>query len=105
MDTASRRIDSTLIQNNQGKLVRIIGKLDQYNGTTAVLNSNGSIPLELSTLLTELELSVNNNYEIIGRITDSLNITVFAITAISDNFNFDNYYNMVKIIDHVTELF
>lgn len=105
MDAISKRIDGTLLESNQGKLVRIIGKLEQYDGNSATLISNGNIILNLSAITTNINMEINNNYEVIGKVGDDLLITVYSILEISDNFNFDNYYKLCVYINKVPELY
>ena len=105
MDAISKRIDGTLLQDNQGKLVRIIGKLEQHDGNSAILISNGSIQLNLSAITSNINIEINNNYEIIGKVGDDLLITVYSILEISDNFNFDNYYKLCGYVSKVPELY
>ncbi|CAH6718863.1 putative replication factor A protein 3 [[Candida] jaroonii] len=103
MDTTDTRIDGTLLQSNQGKIVRIVGKLDTFDGNSGILQSNGNVALDLSNVDSNIE--VNKNFEIIGRVTEGLKVVVFSVTDISDNFNFDNYYKLCKFINQVPELF
>ncbi|WEJ93508.1 hypothetical protein PSN45_000973 [Yamadazyma tenuis] len=105
MDASSKRIDGTILQANQGKIVRIIGKLEQYDGTNGTLKSNGDVQLNLSSVTTDLDFEVNNNYEVIGKVGDDLSISVYSVLAISDNFKLDNYFQLVKFINKVPELF
>lgn len=105
MDATSKRIDGTLLQVNQGKVVRVIGKMEQYDESSAIIKSNGDINLNLSTLTTGLDIQVGSNYEVIGKIGDDLTITVYSILEISDNFKFENYYHMIQFVNKVPELY
>lgn len=105
MDSISKRIDGSSVPSNQGKLVRLIGKLEQHDGSQATLASNGQIKLNLMTLSTDIDLEVGKNYEVIGQVGDDQGIKVYAVSAINDGFNFDNYYKLCSYIEKVPELF
>lgn len=105
MEAINKRIDGTLLGSNQGNVVRIIGKVEQFDGTSAIFISNGNVQLNLSAITSSINIEVNNNYEIIGKINDDLLITVYSILDISDNFNFDNYYKLCTFANKVPELY
>lgn len=103
MDAANIRIDASLLQSHQGKLVRIIGKCESYDGSsnTATLNSNGSIPLSLQND----SLIVGKNYEIIGKNSTNNSVNVYSVIELSDNINLDIAQKLVSYVHKVPELF
>jgi replication factor A3 len=104
MDAANIRIDASLLLANQGKLVRIIGKCESYDGSsnTATLNSNGTIPLSLQND----SLVVGKNYEIIGKCSsNNLGVNVYSVIELSDNINLDVAQKLVSYVHKVPELF
>lgn len=105
MDATSKRIDGTLLKANENQVVRVIGKLEQYEGEYGTLTSNGDVKLNFGTWNAELDIKVNNFYEIIGRVNDNLTISVYSVIDINDGFNLENYYQLVKFSNKVPELF
>ena len=104
MDAANIRIDASLLLANQGKLVRIIGKCESYDGSsnTATLNSNGTIPLSLQND----SLVVGKNYENIGKCSsNNLGDNVYSVIELSDNINLDVAQKLVNYVHKVPELF
>lgn len=105
MDAASIRIDSTLLQQHQGRLVRIMGKCESYDpaSNNSTLLSNG--PITLISNAGE-PLVVNKNYEIIGKVgSNDLSVRVLSAIELSDNLNFDVAQKLVSYVHKVPELF
>ncbi|KAG7666090.1 uncharacterized protein J8A68_000346 [[Candida] subhashii] len=107
MEAANIRIDATLLQANQGKLVRIIGKCESFDrhSNIATLISNGPITLEIPM---EINMEITKNYEIIGKVSSNssnLNVHVFSVIELSDNLNLDVAQKLVQYVHKVPELF
>ncbi|CCG20756.1 hypothetical protein CORT_0A03680 [Candida orthopsilosis Co 90-125] len=118
MEATTKRIDATLLQQNQNNLVRIIGKCESYNATSqsAILISNGSIKLDLSSAAAQDSnngdgssvLQVNKNYEVIGKVSHNpsdLKVHVYSIVELTDNLNFKAVEKLVHYTYKVPELF
>lgn len=106
MDAANIRIDASLLPSHQGKLVRIIGKLESYNPSSqsGSLSSNGSIKLNLTQ--SDTALQVNKIYEIIGKVsTSDASVNVYSSVEFSDNTNLDVAAKLVQYTHKVPELF
>lgn len=105
MDAASVRIDATLLQEYQGRLVRIIGKCESFDPSSShgTILSNG--PITIISAPGEL-LSVSKNYEIIGKVgSNDLKVRVLSAIELSDNVNLDHAEKLVKYVHKVPELF
>lgn len=105
MDAASIRIDSTFLEQHQGRLVRIMGKCQSYDPSSnnSILISNGPVTLIFNP---GEELVVNKNYEIIGKVgTSDLSVRVLSAIELSDNLNFDTAQKLVSYVHKVPELF
>ncbi|CUM67594.1 uncharacterized protein PRCAT00005294001 [Priceomyces carsonii] len=105
MEVASVRIDSSLLNENQGKVVRIIGKCESYDpsSSTATFISGGPINLNLTT---GESLNVNSKYEVIGKVGASdQNVSVYSVIELSDNINLEVAEKLVKYVHKVPELF
>ncbi|KAG5421152.1 hypothetical protein I9W82_000242 [Candida metapsilosis] len=119
MEATTKRIDATLLQQNQNNLVRIIGKCESYDShsQSAILISNGSIKLDLSSSGIQQDsgsgssdgvLQVNKNYEIIGKVSHNasdLKVHVYSIVELTDNLNFKAVEKLVQYTYKVPELF
>merc|ERR1712080_82339 len=117
MEATTKRIDATLLQLNQNNLVRIIGKCESYdaNHQQAILISNGSIKLDLSSAAAASDgsngngtLQVNKNYEIIGKVSHNpsdLKVHVYSIVELTDNLNLKAAEKLVQYTYKVPELF
>lgn len=107
MDVTSIRIDSTLLETHQGKVVRIIGKLESYDPSSqqGTLTSNGQIQINLSQMLDE-PVTVNKIYEVVGKVsTSNLQVNVLSILELSDNTNLDVASKLAQYVRQVPELY
>ncbi|EGW32321.1 uncharacterized protein SPAPADRAFT_138892 [Spathaspora passalidarum NRRL Y-27907] len=98
------KVDSTLLASNQNKVVSLFGKCESYDqsSNTAIVISNGPVKLELP----EGEpITINKNYEIIGKATGDSSVRVFSVTELTDNFNLDLAHKLVHYTHKVPELF
>ncbi|ODV76914.1 replication factor A protein 3 [Suhomyces tanzawaensis NRRL Y-17324] len=105
MDATNIRVDSTLLESHQGKIVRVIGKCDSYDASsdTATLISTGAVHLNLQS---GEALEVNKNYEVIGKVSaTSTNVSVYTVTPLSDNLNLENAQKLVHYTHKVPELY
>ncbi|KAI5968761.1 hypothetical protein CANMA_002197 [Candida margitis] len=121
MEATTKRIDATLLQQNQNNLVRIIGKCESYDTSTqqAILISNGSVKLDLSSATQDGAgndgdnngdgaLQVNKNYEIIGKVSHNpsdLKVHVYSVVSLTDNLNLNAVEKLVQYTYKVPELF
>ncbi|KAI5963527.1 uncharacterized protein KGF55_002407 [Candida pseudojiufengensis] len=110
MDAPTKRINAPLLQANQNKLVRIIGKCEEYNPASqeATLISNGSITLDLSAVSSDHQdlLEVNKIYEVLGKVAnDTLKINVYSIIKFTDNTNLKAAEKLVELSARAPELF
>ena len=105
MEVASIRVDTSLLQESQGKLVRIIGKLESYDPSSSAATLIAGSPIQLQ--LTENDsLQVGKIYEVIGKVsTSNLTVNTYSVTQLSDNTNLDVAAKLVKYVHKVPELF
>lgn len=105
MDAASIRIDATLLQQYQGKLVRLMGKCESYDpsSNTATLSCNGTINLICNP---DESFVVDKNYEIIGKVgTNDTSVFILSAIELSDNLNMDVVKKLVEYVHKVPELY
>lgn len=105
MEACSVRVDAKLLKSYEGKLVRIIGKCESFNDKqkTGSLNSNGIINVNMTM---NEPLSVNKNYEIIGKVMpNNCTVSVYSYILLSDNIKFDICNNLVQYVHKVPELY
>lgn len=105
MDAANIRIDATLLQSHQGKLVRIIGKCESFDSNSSVgtLSSNG--PVNLTFTAGDI-LVPGKNYEIIGKVShNNLTVNVYSVVGLSDNVNLEVAQKLVQFVHKVPELY
>lgn len=105
MDAANIRIDATLLQSHQGKLVRIIGKCENFdsNSSAGTLSSNG--PVNLTFAGGDI-LVPGKNYEIIGKVSsNNVTVNVYSVIELSDNVNLEVAQKLVQFVHKVPELY
>lgn len=104
MDTASIRIDASLLQENEGKIVRIMGSCQSFDAPArhALLEANGTVNLKL---VSDETLTVGKNYEIIGKVGDGQLVQTYSLVELSDNVNLQMASKLVQYIKKVPELY
>jgi hypothetical protein len=101
----SIRIDATMLAQTMGKTVRIIGlvkSIDEGSGK-AVLEANGTV-----TVCGDIDMSdlkVDNWYEFIGLVQESMEITALQKFDFGTNINATAVQKMVEVVHRVPELF
>ncbi|EDK42299.1 conserved hypothetical protein [Lodderomyces elongisporus NRRL YB-4239] len=114
MEATTRRIDATLLQANQNKLVRVIGKCESFDAhlQSAILTSNGPVTLDLTAATSEdgneSLLQSNKFYEVVGKVSNSSSNTkvqVYSVIELSDNLNVNAAEKLVQYSNRVPELF
>lgn len=101
----SIRIDATMLAQTMGKTVRIIGlvkSIDEGSGK-AVLEANGTV-----TVCGDIDMSdlkVDNWYEFIGLVQESMEITALQKFDFGTNINATAVQKMIEVVHRVPELF
>ncbi|KAK6205196.1 replication factor A protein 3 [Scheffersomyces amazonensis] len=106
MEASQIRVDATLLGSNQGKLVRLIGKVKSFNPSTGVgtVDSNGDVTVILN--LSENSIQIDHIYEFIGKIgTSDLDVTVYSSVEFSENTNLEVAQKLVSFVHKVPELY
>ncbi|ABN68224.2 predicted protein [Scheffersomyces stipitis CBS 6054] len=105
MDATKVRINASLVEKYQGKLVRLIGKCQSFDpiNKIATLDSNGEVRLEF---FDEVNLAVGKIYEITGKVSSNeQKVHAQAVTELSDNTNLEIADKLVSYSQKVPELF
>lgn len=71
------RITSSHLDSFTNRTVRLLGKVMQLRGDTAIVDSDGNVTLHLNR---EAHLTVGNIYEVIGKVNQDLSIRVLKST-------------------------
>lgn len=108
MDSANIRVDHTTLQQYNGKVVRVIGKLTSPStlSTMAINNDRGLIQLSvhqesIKSKLTELD----NFYEVIGQVQGDLSLKVLDSIPFGLEINELGVANLVKYSNKCKEIF
>lgn len=80
------RILAPHLSNFQHRIVRILGKVVQLRGETAVIDANGNIDLILNR---DSHLALNHAVEVIGKVDANLAVKVQAATDFGTNIDFN----------------
>ncbi|OAL48988.1 replication factor A protein 3 [Pyrenochaeta sp. DS3sAY3a] len=80
------RILASHLSNFQHRIVRILGKVVQLKGDTAVIDAGGQVDVILNR---DSHLAVGHAVEIIGKVDQNLNIKVQAATDFGTNIDFN----------------
>ncbi|KAF2014860.1 replication factor A protein 3 [Aaosphaeria arxii CBS 175.79] len=86
----------------QYKLVRVLGRVVQLRGETAVVDAGGSINLILNR---DCHLALNHAVEIIGKVDQGLNVKVQAATDFGPNIDFEASNAVVEATHRHKEIF
>ncbi|KNG45484.1 ssdna binding protein ssb3 [Stemphylium lycopersici] len=71
------RILASHLQNFQHRIVRMLGKVVQLRGETAVIDAGGQVDVILNR---DSHLAVGHAVEIIGKVDQNLHVKVQAVT-------------------------
>ncbi|KAF2122963.1 replication factor A protein 3 [Lophiotrema nucula] len=96
------RILAPHLQTFQHKLVRMVGKVVQLRGETAVIDAGGNVDVILNR---DCHLALNHAVEIIGKVDGNLHIKVQAATDFGTDVDFDAYKAVVEATHRHKEIF
>lgn len=104
MDTASIRIDASMLLESEGKIVRIMGKCQSFDAPSkhASLEANGTVHLKL---VSDDVLTVGNNFEVIGKVGEGQQLQTYSVVELSDNLDLKMASKLVQYIKKVPELY
>ncbi|KAI9265229.1 replication factor A protein 3 [Phascolomyces articulosus] len=103
MDKPTPRINSALRENYVEQTVRIVGKIQSFNGETAVIvaSDQGHCMVKVNG-----ENSWSGSYvEVIGRINKDYSITEFKSTSLGDDFDLELANKVVEYGQKYKEIF
>ncbi|RCK63284.1 Replication factor A protein 3 [Candida viswanathii] len=105
MEATNIRVDASLIQNNSGRIVRIMGKCESFDQAShqAIILANGTANLDLSQVDDVLE--IHKNYEFIGKAGVDQKIRVYSVVPLSDNLDLNIAAKLVLFANQVPELY
>ncbi|KAF2475070.1 ssDNA binding protein-like protein Ssb3 [Lindgomyces ingoldianus] len=86
----------------QHKLVRMLGKVVQLRGETAVIDAGGNVDVVLNR---DCHLVLNHAVEIIGKVDGNLNVKVQAATDFGTGVDFDAANAVVEATHRHKEIF
>ncbi|KAH7380307.1 replication factor A protein 3 [Phaeosphaeria sp. MPI-PUGE-AT-0046c] len=80
------RILAPHLSNFQHRIVRMLGKVVQLRGETAIIDAGGQVDVILTR---DSHLAVGHAVEVIGKVDGNLNIKVQAVTDFGTNIDFN----------------
>lgn len=105
MDAASVRVQASTIKDFGGRVVRVVGSVENidFGSSTATLNAGG--PIQVTTNAND-GLEVGKIYEVIGKVGASdYKVSAYSVTAFSDNTNLELHNKLAALVPKVPELF
>ncbi|ODV60361.1 Rfa3p [Ascoidea rubescens DSM 1968] len=106
MSEAIPRIDGKLLNSFKGKIVRIIGRFEEFKsssiGVLNSLNNNGNVIIKIPN---NLKFEINKYYEITGKVNDDLQIQALDSIVCGDTINEKAVGELVKLNHQLPELF
>lgn len=104
MESASVRIDASLLNESEGKLVRIMGSCQSSDPQSrhASIEANGNVNLKL---VSDDTLTVGKNYEVIGKVNEDHLVQTYSALELSDNIDLKMSSKLVQYIKKVPELY
>ncbi|KAF2000890.1 ssDNA binding protein-like protein Ssb3 [Amniculicola lignicola CBS 123094] len=96
------RILAPHLQSFQHKLVRMLGKVVQLRGETAVIDAGGNVDIILNR---DCHLTPNHAVEIIGKVDGNLRVKVLTATDFGTNIDFDAANAVVEATHRYREIF
>ncbi|KAF3985738.1 hypothetical protein FT663_04848 [Candidozyma haemuli var. vulneris] len=105
MDGASVRVLASTIKDFGGRVVRVVGSVENidFGSNTATINADGPIQVILNG---GEDLEVGKIFEIIGKVSASdYKIHFYSSTRFSDNTNLELHNKLAAFVPKVPELF
>ncbi|EUC33053.1 hypothetical protein COCVIDRAFT_110532 [Bipolaris victoriae FI3] len=96
------RIIAPHLSEFQHRIVRILGKVVQLRGETAVIDAGGQIDVILTR---DSHLTVGHAVEIIGKVDQNLHVKVQAATDFGTGVDFDAANAVVDVTHRYKEIF
>ncbi|CAI9628160.1 unnamed protein product [Alternaria alternata] len=96
------RILAPHLANFQHRIVRILGKVTQLRGETAVIDAGGNVDVVLNR---DSHLAVGHAVEIIGKVDQNLQVKVQAVTDFGTNIDFNAANAVVDATHRYKEIF
>ncbi|KAK3209643.1 hypothetical protein GRF29_44g289018 [Pseudopithomyces chartarum] len=99
---ATPRILAPHLSTFQHKIVRLLGRVVQLRGETAVIDAGGNVNVILNR---DSHLALNHAVEIIGKVDGNLNVKVQAATDWGTNVDFNAAAAVVEATHRHREIF
>ncbi|KAH7068286.1 ssDNA binding protein-like protein Ssb3 [Paraphoma chrysanthemicola] len=96
------RILAPHLQTFQHRIVRVLGKVVQLRGETAIIDAGGHIDVILTR---DSHLAVGHAVEIIGKVDQNLHIKVQAATDFGTSIDFNAANAVVEATHRYKEIF
>ncbi|KAL1798909.1 hypothetical protein ACET3X_002946 [Alternaria dauci] len=96
------RILAPHLANFQHRIVRMLGKVTQLRGETAVIDAGGNVDVVLNR---DSHLAVGHAVEIIGKVDQNLQVKVQAVTDFGTNIDFNAANAVVDATHRYKEIF
>jgi len=95
-------VNAQYLESFQDRTVRIVGKITQLRGPSAILDSNGNVTI---TLRKDSHFMVGNYYEIIGRVKNDLSISVMGSCDFGQNIDMAAMDAVVEVSHRYRSIF
>ncbi|RKP15178.1 replication factor A protein 3 [Piptocephalis cylindrospora] len=104
MDKPTPRVSSAQLATNAGSTVRLVGKVLQHTGDSALVEAcdHGQVPVQL----TPGSAWGSKYVEVIGRVSDDgTGLQELNTLNLGDSFDMDSYAQLLHLIPKFPELF
>ncbi|MCJ1363533.1 hypothetical protein MMC16_002640 [Acarospora aff. strigata] len=85
MAEVTPRVNAPYLESFKGHTVRVLGKVVQLMGESAVINAGGEVRVLLNR---DSHLVLNNAVEIVGKVQGDLSVKVFQATDFGGNIDY-----------------
>ncbi|KAI9875161.1 MAG: hypothetical protein M1830_008809 [Pleopsidium flavum] len=96
------RINAPYLGTFTGQTVRVLGKVVQLRGETAVVDAGGRVNVLLNR---DSHLVLNNAIEIVGKVQQDLSIKVFQATDFGNNIDYAAFDAVVDASHRYKDIF
>lgn len=106
MEAAYVRVDASLVEENPGNIVRVVGKCTAYDPPleTAALDANGTVSL-LTASVNETP-KVGQIYDVLGKVSlEKGGIIVYSLIPLPDDTNVDAASKLAHLAQKVPHMF
>ncbi|RKF55147.1 Replication factor A protein 3 [Golovinomyces cichoracearum] len=96
------RITSSHLDSFTNRTIRLLGKVTQLRGETAIVDSDGNVTLHLNR---EAHLTVGHVVEVVGKVNQDLSVRVLKSTDVGKDVDLDIARSVVDATHRYKNIF